>query len=162
MPPRPGAPPGRLVNGGQSCIGAKRFIVHEDVYEEWLDAFTERVGAAVIGDPLDESTTLGPLARCDLRDELHDQVTSFAGGRRAAASRGPAARTIRRRRSTVHDPDRGAARQAAWIEELFGPVAAVVRVSSTDEAIELANRSAFGLGGAVYTGDVVLGTTHRC
>jgi len=152
-----GCATGRLVNGGQSCIGAKRFIVHEDVYEEWLDAFTEELASTVIGDPLDESTTLGPLARRDLRDELHDQVSRSldAGARLHLGGHLPDdPKTAFYPPTILTDVP---LESAAWVEELFGPVAAVVRVSSTDEAIELANRSAFGLGAAIYTGDGVVG-----
>jgi len=148
---------GRLVNGGQSCIGAKRFLVHDDVYDDWLDAFTDELANSVVGDPLDESTTLGPLARCDLRDELHDQVLRAmeAGAHLHLGGRLPDDSTTAFYGPTILTDV--PIDSAAWTEELFGPVAAVVRVRSTDEAIELANRSSFGLGGAVYTGDVELG-----
>jgi succinate-semialdehyde dehydrogenase/glutarate-semialdehyde dehydrogenase len=150
---------GRLVNAGQSCIGAKRFIVHADVYDAWLDAFTVELANSVIGDPLDESTTLGPLARCDLRDELHDQVTRAigAGAKLHLGGRLPDDLTTAFYGPTILTDV--PTDSAAWTEELFGPVAAVVRVRSTDEAIELANRSAFGLGGALYTGDAELGAS---
>ena len=148
---------GRLVNGGQSCIGAKRFLVHDEVYDDWLDAFTDELANSVVGDPLDESTTLGPLARCDLRDELHDQVLRAmeAGAHLHLGGRLPDDSTTAFYGPTILTDV--PIDSAAWTEELFGPVAAVVRVRSTDEAIELANRSSFGLGGAVYTGDVELG-----
>jgi len=153
-----GCATGRLVNGGQSCIGAKRFIVHRDVYDEWLAVFTGELAGRVLGDPLDESTTLGPLARSDLRDELHDQVVRSldAGARLHLGGQMPADRRSAFYPATVLvdvPPD-----SAAWVEELFGPVAAVVRAASDDEAIELANRSRYGLGAAVYTTDEERGT----
>jgi succinate-semialdehyde dehydrogenase / glutarate-semialdehyde dehydrogenase len=152
-----GCAAGRLINGGQSCIAAKRFIVHEAVYDEWLDEFTRQMASRVSGNPIDEATTLGPLARVDLRDELHDQVLRSveAGARILLGGTMPDDRTSAFYPATVlvdvplDSP--------AWVEELFGPVAAVVRVSSDEEAIELANQSRFGLGGAVYTSDVERG-----
>ncbi len=154
-----GCAAGRLVNGGQSCIGAKRFIVHDDVYEEWLDAFTDELANSVIGDPLDESTTQGPLARSDLRDELHDQVTRSveAGAHLHLGGRLPEDLTTAFYAPTILTDV--PTDSAAWTEELFGPVAAVVRVRSADEAIELANRSVFGLGGALYTADLDVGAS---
>jgi len=153
-----GCATGRLVNGGQSCIGAKRFIVHRAVYDEWLELFTGELARSVLGDPLDESTTLGPLARSDLRDELHGQVERSldAGARLHLGGELPADRRSAFYPATVlvdvplDSP--------AWVEELFGPVAAVVRAASDDEAIELANRSRYGLGAAVYTADEERGT----
>jgi succinate-semialdehyde dehydrogenase/glutarate-semialdehyde dehydrogenase len=142
----------RLVNGGQSCIAAKRFVVVEPVRELFTALLVERMAARRLGDPLDEATDVGPQARADLRDDLHRQVeASVAAGARVRlgcrAPDGPGA---------YYPPsvlDRVAPRMPAFDEELFGPVAAVVAARDEDDAIRLANRTAFGLGAAVFTRD---------
>ena len=147
---------GRLVNSGQSCIAAKRFIVSEDVYDEWLERFTDKMAATVMGDPLDEATELGPQARLDLRDELHDQVLrSIAAGATlhlgGTLPEGPGAfypPTI----LTNVGPG-----VPAYSEELFGPVATVIKVNSEEEAIRIANDTEFGLGATIYTRDLARG-----
>lgn len=147
---------GRLINSGQSCIAAKRFIVHEDVYDEWLEKFTERMASAATGDPMDEKTIVGPMARADLRDELAEQVArSVAAGATVHLGNeipvGPGAfypPTI------LTDVRAG---MAAYDEEFFGPVASVIRVGSEEEAIAVANDTEFGLGASVYTADLERG-----
>lgn len=147
---------GRLINSGQSCIAAKRFIVHTAVYEEWLDRFTQNMASAVVGDPLDETTVVGPLARIDLRDELIGQVErSIEAGAEVHLGNdipdGPGAfypPTI----LTNVGPG-----MPAYDEEIFGPVASVIEVHSEDEAIKVANDTQFGLGASVYTRDVERG-----
>jgi succinate-semialdehyde dehydrogenase/glutarate-semialdehyde dehydrogenase len=142
----------RLVNGGQSCIAAKRFVVVEPV----LTAFEERLVARMrerrVGDPLDDATDVGPQARADLRDELHRQVeASVARGARVALGcerpDGPGAYYLP---SVLADVRPG---MPAFDEELFGPVAAVVPARNERDAIRLANQSVFGLGAAVFTRD---------
>jgi succinate-semialdehyde dehydrogenase/glutarate-semialdehyde dehydrogenase len=147
---------GRLVNSGQSCIAAKRFIVHEDIYDDWLERFTDKMAATVMGDPLDESTQLGPQARLDLRDELHDQVLrSIAAG--ATLHLGG---TIPEGDGAFYPPtiltDVGPD-VPAYSEELFGPVATVIKVASDEEAVRIANDTEFGLGAAIYTQDLARG-----
>lgn len=146
----------RLVNGGQSCIAAKRFIVENAVHDEWLERFTAAMSSFVPGDPLDPATRLGPLARLDLRDDLHDQVTrTVAAGAAVAAGgvvpSGPGAFYP----PTVLTGVRPG--MPAAVEELFGPVAAVIRVGSEDEAVAVANDSPYGLGAALFTADVERG-----
>jgi succinate-semialdehyde dehydrogenase/glutarate-semialdehyde dehydrogenase len=146
----------RLINGGQSCIAAKRFIVVDPVYDAFERAFVERMAVRRWGDPTDEANHLGPLARTDLRDELHEQVlASVAGGARLTLGGqippGPGAYYPP---TVLADVARG---QPAWADELFGPVAALIRVSDEDEAIAVANDSPFGLGAAVFTRDVARG-----
>ncbi len=147
---------GRLQNNGQSCIAAKRFIVHEGVYDEFVDAFVEEVDSWTIGDPMDEDTQVGPQADQELMEELHDQVqssidegaTCVIGGEpldRDGAFYPPTVLTDVPRDST------------AACEELFGPVASVFEVSSEEEAIELANDTTFGLGASVWTADLERG-----
>jgi succinate-semialdehyde dehydrogenase / glutarate-semialdehyde dehydrogenase len=147
---------GRLVNAGQSCIAAKRFIVVAPVRERFEQLFVERMRAARMGDPMDERTEIGPLARHDLRDALHAQVSeSIAMGARCLTGgtipEGPGAFYPP---TVLTDVGRG---MPAYHEELFGPVAAVVPVRDEAEAIAVANESSFGLGAAVFTRDLARG-----
>ncbi|HSC18587.1 MAG TPA: NAD-dependent succinate-semialdehyde dehydrogenase [Rhizomicrobium sp.] len=147
---------GRLVNSGQSCIAAKRFIVLEQLKSEFEKALATQMGKAKVDDPLDENTTVGPLARRDLRDELHEQVTkSIAKGARALCGgevpEGPGAFYPPTVLSDVHPG------QPAYDEEMFGPVAAVIVAKDVDDAVRIANDSEFGLGGGVFTRDLKLG-----
>jgi succinate-semialdehyde dehydrogenase/glutarate-semialdehyde dehydrogenase len=147
---------GRLVNAGQSCIAAKRFIVVEPVRARFETAFVARMRAARVGDPLDPATEIGPLARHDLRDALHRQVTaSIAKGARILTGG-----TIPEGRGAFYPPTvltDVCAGMPAYEEELFGPVAAVIPVRDEAEAIAVANDSEFGLGAAVLTGDAARG-----
>jgi succinate-semialdehyde dehydrogenase/glutarate-semialdehyde dehydrogenase len=140
----------RLINSGQSCIAAKRFIVVEAVQRKFEEFFVARMEAQRLGDPLDPATTVGPLARRDLRDELHDQVErSLAQGARLLTGG-----KIPDRKGWFYPPTaltnvrKG---MAAFDEETFGPVAAIVRVPDEAAAIRAANDSPFGLGAAVFT-----------
>jgi succinate-semialdehyde dehydrogenase/glutarate-semialdehyde dehydrogenase len=147
---------GRLVNSGQSCIAAKRFIVAEAVRDEFERRFVDVMRAARMGDPLDEGVDLGPLARRDLRDGLHAQVRdSIAKGARCllggAVPDGPGAYYPP---TVLTDVRKG---MRAYEEELFGPVAAIIPARSEAEAIETANDSAFGLGACVITRDLARG-----
>src|SRR6185436_12244574 len=142
----------RLINGGQSCIAAKRFIVVEPVLARFEERLVERMQARRMGDPLDEATAVGPQARHDLRDELDRQVQeSLARGARArlgcAAPDGPGAFYPP---SVLSGVTPG---MPAFDEELFGPVAAVIAARDEKDAIRLANSSVFGLGAAVFTAD---------
>jgi succinate-semialdehyde dehydrogenase / glutarate-semialdehyde dehydrogenase len=146
----------RLVNSGQSCIAGKRFIVVEPVRAEFEARFVKRMAASKMGDPLDESTEIGPQARADLRDTLQRQVDqSVAKGARCvlggAVPEGPGAWYP----PTVLTGVRPG--MPAFDEELFGPVAAVVPVRDEAEAVAMANASAFGLGAGVITRDVARG-----
>jgi succinate-semialdehyde dehydrogenase/glutarate-semialdehyde dehydrogenase len=146
----------RYQNAGQSCICAKRFIVEDAVHDAFVDAFVAEARAYVAGDPEQRTTTMGPLARPDLRSDLVEQIdASVARGARVVLG-GTA-------------PDRPGAFFDATIlvdvddemrvfrEETFGPVAAVIRARDADHAIALANDSIFGLGGALWTRDVERG-----
>ncbi len=146
----------RVINSGQSCIAAKRFIVHTDVYDEWLEVFTAAMAKLNVGDPQFDDTEVGPLARPDLRDALHEQVLdSVAAGARIELGGelpdGP---------GSFYPPTilvDVAAGMPAYAEELFGPVAAVIRVGSEDEAIAVANDTQYGLAAAVFTADLARG-----
>jgi succinate-semialdehyde dehydrogenase/glutarate-semialdehyde dehydrogenase len=143
----------RLVNGGQSCIAAKRFLVVDAVADRFVDAFTAEMARRRMGDPLARDTAVGPQARVDLRDALHDQVRrSVAGGARVVLGGevppGPGAFYPP---TVLVDVVPGL---AAFDEETFGPVAAVTRVHDEVEAVAFANRSPFGLGATICTRDV--------
>lgn len=143
---------GRFLNSGQSCIAAKRIIVEKPVLDDFLEMFLAGVQRLVCGDPLKREVFIGPLARRDLRDELDDQVrrslaagaSCLAGGRSGS---GP---------GFFYQPTvlTGVSREAAaFREETFGPLAAVVTAVDEREAIELANDTEFGLGAALFTAD---------
>jgi len=146
----------RLINSGQSCIAAKRFIVLEPVRRRFEELFVEKMRARKMGDPLEPGVDLGPLARRDLRDSVHEQVErSVRGGARVLLGGKPADGKGAFYPATVlTDVRKG---MAAFDEEVFGPVAAVVPARDEDEAIRLANDSPFGLGAAVFTRDVARG-----
>ncbi|MEM8550677.1 MAG: NAD-dependent succinate-semialdehyde dehydrogenase [Verrucomicrobiota bacterium] len=143
----------RMINNGQSCIAAKRFIVVESQYDAFVAGMKERLGKESFGDPISGDFTQGPIARHDLRDQLHDQVMrSIDAGVEAILG------------ATVPDnpgafylptilvgvgPD-----SPAFQEELFGPVAAVAKAKDEAEAIALANHTTYGLGAAVFTDDL--------
>lgn len=140
----------RMINSGQSCIASKRFILVDTIADEFTRRFLEAVRALRTGDPMEEETEIGPLAREDLAEELHRQVKEsveqgaeiLAGGRRERAFYEP----------TVLDgvvPG-----MSAFEEETFGPVAALIRARDEEEAYRLAARSRFGLGVTVFTTDI--------
>jgi succinate-semialdehyde dehydrogenase / glutarate-semialdehyde dehydrogenase len=146
----------RLVNSGQSCIAGKRFIVVEAVRAEFEHRFVTRMAASKMGDPLDESTEIGPQARTDLRDTLQRQVDqSIAKGARCLLGGSiPEGRGAWYPPSVLTEVRPG---MPAFDEEMFGPVAAVVPVRDEAEAVTLANASTFGLGGGVITRDIARG-----
>lgn len=146
----------RLINSGQSCIAAKRFIVVDSVRQEFEERFVARMKAAKVGDPLDESNAVGPLARIDLRDALHAQVEQSVGkgARCLLGGAVPAGRGAYYPPTVLTDVAKG---MAAHDEELFGPVAAIIPVRNEKAAIKVANASSFGLGAAVFTRDVARG-----
>ena len=142
----------RLFNSGQSCIAAKRFIVIDAVADEFLQRFTEAMKSVKVGDPLDPSTELGPLARPDLVASLASQVDdAVAHGARVLTGGKPLDRPGDFYPATVLVDVPETAR--AYREELFGPVATVFRVKNLDEAIALANDTPYGLGATVFTND---------
>jgi succinate-semialdehyde dehydrogenase/glutarate-semialdehyde dehydrogenase len=142
----------RFQNAGQSCIAAKRFIVVEAVAEEFLARLEAAVERLTPGDPAAEVTSLAPLARGDLREQLHRQVqASIARG--AVAVRGCAPLPGAGFFYAASVLDRVAPGMPAYEEELFGPVAAVIRVRDEEDAVAVANASRYGLGGSVWTRD---------
>jgi succinate-semialdehyde dehydrogenase / glutarate-semialdehyde dehydrogenase len=142
----------RHINGGQSCIAAKRFIVHEAVADRFTDAFVARVERLVVGDPMDAATDVGPLATEAIRDELADQVrrSREAGARVLTGGAVPDRPGWYYAPTVLADvpPDAPAA-----CEETFGPVAAIFVVEDVDAAIRTANASELGLGASAWTRD---------
>jgi succinate-semialdehyde dehydrogenase/glutarate-semialdehyde dehydrogenase len=143
----------RNQNNGQSCIAAKRFIVVEDVADDFEKRFVSAVGALKVGDPMDRGNQVGPLARADLIDALERQVREsvgmgakvLTGGKRLAGS------------GNYYEPTvLGGVRadMPVFREETFGPVAALIRVKDAEEALAVANDSDFGLGSCIWTADV--------
>jgi succinate-semialdehyde dehydrogenase/glutarate-semialdehyde dehydrogenase len=142
----------RAINNGQSCIAAKRFIVHEQIAEAFQQRFVEGMAALRVGDPLDETTDVGPLATAGILRELHEQVQgSVRAGARLLLGGRPLERPGNFYAPTVLvDVPPGS---PAYQDELFGPVAALFRVPDIQRAIALANATSFGLGAAAWTQD---------
>jgi len=143
---------GRLINSGQSCIAAKRFIVVEPVADRFLERFKNELAARRMGDPTARETQVGPQARVDLRDELHHQVEESVkrGARRLLGGEIPPGKGAFYPPTLLAAVDRG---MPAFDEETFGPVAAVIRAKDEADAVRLANDSYFGLGAAIWTRD---------
>jgi succinate-semialdehyde dehydrogenase/glutarate-semialdehyde dehydrogenase len=142
----------RMINNGQSCIAAKRFIVHRSVYDHFIERFVALVEAVKVGDPMDATTELGPLATSSIRDELDEQVRkTVAAGAHALTGGKPLGGDGYYYQATVLTdiPDGSPADG----EELFGPVASVWKAHDIDEAIDIANSTRFGLGSSVWTND---------
>ena len=142
----------RLINGGQSCIAAKRFIVVEPVADRFLERFKTELASRKMGDPTARETQVGPQARTDLRDQLHHQVEESVkrGARALLGGQVPAGKGAFYPPTLLSAVDRG---MPAFDEETFGPVAAVIRAKDEADAIRLANDTAFGLGAALWTRD---------
>jgi succinate-semialdehyde dehydrogenase/glutarate-semialdehyde dehydrogenase len=142
----------RFLNCGQSCIAAKRFIVVPQIADEFLHQLKIKVEALKLGDPMDEATQIGPMARLDLRDELHHQVTdSIAQGAVNATGCKPVERN-----GFFYQPsilDYATANTRAYHEELFGPVAIIIRAASEEQAVRIANETRFGLGSSIWSKD---------
>jgi len=146
----------RTQNNGQSCIAAKRFIVEAPVAKEFTRRFVEGMAALRTGDPMDPETEIGPLAREDLRGEVHDQVERSveAGAEILVGGVVPDGPGFYYPPTVLAGVREGT---VAFEEEIFGPVAAVTVARDADDAVRLANLSRFGLGGAVFTGDPARG-----
>ncbi|HXG60558.1 MAG TPA: aldehyde dehydrogenase family protein, partial [Planctomycetota bacterium] len=143
----------RLVNSGQSCIAAKRFVVVDRVRAPFEEKLAERLAAAKVGPPGEEGVEVGPLARRDLRDALHRQVTESVarGARLVLGGRLPPGPGAFYPPTLLADVRPG---MPAYEEELFGPVAAVIGARDEAEAVRIANDSPFGLGAAVFSRDL--------
>jgi succinate-semialdehyde dehydrogenase/glutarate-semialdehyde dehydrogenase len=142
---------GRYQNTGQSCIAAKRLMIAEDIYDPFMQKFEAQVKDLQSGDPMDEEAFIGPLANSGFAEDLDEQVKKSIeagaelrmGGQRGGAHYSP---------TILEDVKPG---MPAFDEETFGPVAACMKFKNFNEAIDLVNRSKFGLGASVYTSDVV-------
>lgn len=146
----------RLINGGQSCIAAKRFIVVEKVYDKFVEKYVDYMKQKKMGDPFDESNDIGPQASVKLRDELHDQVLRSinSGAKLLLGGFIPDLPGAYYPPTVLADVKPG---MPAFDEELFGPVAAIIKAVDEADAINLANKSVFGLGAAVFTKDTARG-----
>jgi len=146
----------RFLNGGQSCIAAKRIILVESIAEDFLTRFKQRLAQLKQGDPTREDTDLGPMARADLRDALHQQVTvSIKKGAVPLLGCEPVAGPGYYYKVSLLDQVRPG--MPAYDDELFGPVAAVIRAKNADDALHIANDNRYGLGGTVCTRDLKRG-----
>lgn len=141
----------RYLNAGQSCIAAKRFIIVEGIYDEFLEIFTQKLKKLKLGDPMDENTDISCIARLDLAEDLEKQVKKSVekgakihyGGKRLGTQFEP---------TILTDVKKG---MPAFDEEIFGPVAAFIKVNNVEEAIILANSTEFGLGTMLFSKNVV-------
>lgn len=143
----------RLINSGQSCVAAKRFIVVEEVYEAFVHEFTALMKEKNMGDPFEESTDIGPMARLDLRDGLHEQVQESVkkGATITLGGAIPDQKGAFYPVTILENVQRG---MPAYHEELFGPVASIIKVKNEDEAIEVANETVYGLGAAIFSSNI--------
>lgn len=142
----------RVQNNGQSCIAAKRFIVHADIYDEFVDKFSEQMRALKVGDPTDPDTDVGPLATESGRDEIAKQVedAAAAGAKIRVGGEKPEGPGWYYPPTVITDITED---MALYKEEVFGPVASVYRAADIDEAIKIANATSFGLGSNAWTND---------
>lgn len=143
---------GRLINNGQTCVAAKRFIVVDALYNDFKALIKEQFEQVVLGDPNDEKTTLGPMARKDLRDKLHQQVTESveAGAKVLTGGYIPEHSGCYYSPTLLENIKPG---MPAYDDELFGPVASLIRAKDNDEAMLIANDSRYGLGGGIFSKD---------
>ena len=142
----------RTINTGQSCIAAKRLIVADEIYDEFLDQFVARMRALKVGDPMDEATEIGPLATEQILQGVHDQVqkTIAAGAKLLTGGNRIHGPGFFYEPTVLIDVPK---ESPAYREEVFGPVASIFRVRDANEAVELANDTTFGLGSSAWTND---------
>lgn len=141
---------GRIYNAGQTCVAAKRFIVDESVYDAFRDAYVAEMKKIRFGDPTSDDTDMGPMARQDLRDGLHEQVRQSLDNGATCALGGE----IPEGPGYFYPPtvlENVAPGQPAYDDELFGPVASLIKVKGEQEAIDVANDSPYGLGGGIFS-----------
>lgn len=141
---------GRLVNSGQSCIAAKRFVVVKSVRKEFEAKFTEKMKAATYGDPMDEQNRIGPMARADLRDQLHQQVLKSIekGARLLCGGFVPEGKGAYYPPTVLTNVKKG---MPAYDDELFGPVGAIIEAKDDKDALRIANDTVYGLGGGIIS-----------
>lgn len=143
---------GRIYNNGETCVAAKRFIVVDSVYEEFKEAFVKRMKAVKLGDPTKENSDLGPMAREDLREKLIEQVEESVkkGARILTGGEVPEGKGYYYPSTVLGNVLPG---QPAYDDELFGPVASLIRAKDDNDAMRIANDSRFGLGGGIFSKD---------
>jgi succinate-semialdehyde dehydrogenase / glutarate-semialdehyde dehydrogenase len=143
----------RLINSGQSCIAAKRFIVLKSIEQEFTELIRQKMAVKVMGDPMDKNTDVGPQARPDLRNELHEQVLKSVkmGAKCILGGVIPAGNHSFYPPTILIEVKKG---MPAYEEELFGPVATIISANDEEHAIRIANETSFGLGAAVFTEDL--------
>ncbi len=143
---------GRVYNNGETCVAAKRFIVVDKVYDEFKEAFVKRMQGVTYGDPTDPNTRLGPMAREDLRKDLHEQVTKSVekGATILCGGEIPDGKGFFYPATVLADVTPG---QPAYDDELFGPVASLIRAKDSEDAMRIANDSRYGLGGGIFSED---------
>ncbi|UII26405.1 NAD-dependent succinate-semialdehyde dehydrogenase [Fulvivirga maritima] len=144
---------GRTYNNGEVCVAAKRFIVVDKLYEDFKKAFVEKMQSLKVGDPTQEDTKIGPMARKDLRDELHEQVQKSVenGADVLCGGQIPDDDGFYYPATVLDNVQPG---QPAYDDELFGPVASLIRAKDDEDAMRIANDSRFGLGGGIFSKDV--------
>ena len=143
---------GRIYNNGETCIAAKRFIATEKVYDEFRDKFVKAMSEVKMGDPNEESTELGPMAREDLRNSLHEQVVKSVkkGAQIACGGKIPDQAGFYYPATVLENVKPG---QPAYDDELFGPVASLIKAKDNEDAMRIANDSRYGLGGGIFSKD---------
>ncbi|MDO6695208.1 NAD-dependent succinate-semialdehyde dehydrogenase [Aliiglaciecola sp. 3_MG-2023] len=143
---------GRMINNGETCVAAKRFVVTAAKYDEFKEAFVAQIESMKMGDPNNQDTDLGPMAREDLRDELHEQVKESIdkGAVALVGCEIPDKTGYFYPPSVLENVQSG---MPAYDDELFGPVAALIKVKDNEEAIKVANDSRYGLGGGIFSAD---------
>ena len=144
---------GRIYNNGETCIAAKRFVVVDAVYDQFKEAFVKAMKDLKMGNPMDSDTKLGPIAREDLRDTLHEQVEISIenGAKLLCGGKIPNGEGFFYPATVLENVNPG---QPAYDDELFGPAAALIRAKDENDAMRIANDSRFGLGGGIFSKDV--------
>lgn len=143
----------RIINNGQSCIAAKRFIIVKQIADKFIEKFTTSMQTLKVGDPLDELTEIGPLAKADLVEELYEQTlkTIQNGGKVLCGGNKISGQGFYFEPTVIINVTKGT---PAYSEELFGPVASIIIAESEDKAVDIANDSEFGLGASLWTNDI--------
>ena len=143
---------GRIINNGQTCVAAKRFVVVDSLYNDFKEALSQQFKAIKMGDPMDEDTELGPMAREDLRDKIHQQVQDSvnAGAKVIVGGEIPQQTGYYYPPTVLENLKPG---MPAYDEELFGPVASLIKAKDNDDAMRIANDSRYGLGGGIFSKD---------